>query len=322
MSDINTQETTYLKFPTKTDIHNQYYVQFDFYTFNYNDAATNLVQDVADNGVGALSGDNLELAGQILNNITNVQSQINQTAIFSIKLPTKNIPEETVAGNFDDKSVRNVATVGSVINDVQAGASGGLSELVGRLTNFGNQATRELVSDLVPGGDAVTDTLDYSARRAFNEQMRTMYTGPQKRSYSMEFPLMAKNIGDSRQLAQIKKRFMAYASPSNGSIEGGEEPANWRYPKLVKFQFIRVNYDSQGNPISDLDSDQNVIDTLFSSKFCFIENVTFNANGENGYREFVDTDGNLGISSATLSISLKEIEIFTQGDFIPANDNA
>lgn len=276
-----------LRFPTTVSEHDVYFIQFSFY-----EVTPLLIRDEE----GNFDEGQIEDIGATVQSVFNYDTRVEDLKDI-ITLPIKSTINEETSGNFDESSMRKLSSIAQALS-----AEGDMSDLV---TSF-VKTSKVMPEELRRGIDLATQT-------AINERMQVFYTGPNRRGYTFEFPLAAKNIKDARVMRKIARKFQFHSSPSLGN-----SGTTWNYPNITSFKFMRHVYtqanQSPGNP-SETQGQPVLedIDTLFKSKKCYIENVTVQY-GDDRFVQFTDgADYETGIM--TLSITLKEIDYFVQDDF-------
>lgn len=271
----NTEEI--IRFPTKKTIDDIYFIHLEFYRQDGIEVSLESVQ-------GKTLSELREVAGSAFTYTEKVKNLVDQ-----IELPLQTNVTESVAGNYTEAGTKTISSIARGIS-----GQGGVLETVGRMIREGATKSMEGAEQFVSG----------AARKAINEQMQVIYEGPQRRKYSFEFNLIARNYKDSQEMLKIKKRLQYHASPS---LSKGNQYFN--YPNMAKFRFLRRKPRQENDSIVT-----EKIDSLFESKMCYIDSVNIEM-GEDGYREFVNDFGDIGVGVMKVSLEMTEAEFMTQKDF-------
>lgn len=271
-----------LRFPQSNNTHNIYFIQMDIY--NIEPVSVN----IKGGSVSQMASAVQDMAGQLFNY---EKSKKDQNLEDTITLPLQSTVTEETAASYSDKSMKGVSKMANIVS------GGGLEAAKEALGSTAMDA-------LGKAGEQIKDASRAAARKAVNEQMQTIYEGPEKRKYSFEFTLIAKNNDDSKMMKKIANRLHYHASPKL-SKHGNY----FDYPNMAVFHFRRRT-GAGGNNQASLEK----IDGLFESKFCYIENVSIEY-GDDMYKEFADVNDNIGPGIMTISLDLQEVEFWVQDDF-------
>jgi len=279
-----------LEFPTQKTPQDLYFINFMFYSLE--------PMEIVELGS---SGPKAPKESSIGNNLSfnQVFDYDTRTEYLgdNIYLPLQSTVNETTSANYSETSLKNIGSISNLIEGVTSGDAGSFME------GLKQQATNRLPDELRKLATQVEG-------KAVNERMQVFYDGPNRRTYSFNFNLVARNIDDAIVMQRIAKRLQYHASPSLS-----ESRAYWNYPNLVSFHFERLNY-----PETDEANFQNrgsaqlqTIESLYKSKKCFLQNVNIEY-GDEKYIEFTNgSQSEPGIIK--IELELQEVDYFYRDDF-------
>ena len=204
-------------------------------------------------------------------------------------------PSEVTAGTYGDEATRDFQTIAKVL-----GGSG-----------LSREEALGMVQDETV--KSISKHMNRMQGKVKNQAMETFYGGPSKRDYSFNFSLIARNFKDSTELSKIIRRFHYHASPGASA-----DAVFWSYPQMVRFFFL----DKSGELIKLFSHSNSAFtqksgaETKYASKACFINNVTAEYGVMGDQLRFLDEQNSqTGVANVKLTVSLKEAEYFTKGDY-------
>jgi len=277
-----------LRFPTKQNNHDLYFVQFSIYELEK--------VNISVEGSGA-GRDIISALGQSAKSNFNYDKKA-ERLIDTITLPLQTTVTENTAASFSEKSTKKLSRYVDVLS-----GPGDMGEAVDSLLAAGMESVAGKL------GEDIKDALLGGMGKAINEQMQVIYEGPQRRKFSMEFTLVARNVADAEQMQKIRKRFHYHASPSTSN-----SGTFFNYPNIVRFRFLKRDNSNQFEGLSRLES-------LFESKYCYIESVNVE-HGDGIFSEFVDMNNQASTGIMKVSLELQEAEYMLKDDFWSEEDNA
>ena len=233
--------------------------------------------------------------------------QSSNEPLITVKFP---IPAELVDNQGSDYDTASMKTVGDITK--QSNPTGfGKGSAVAAAMRLGGVA----VDNLIPGGtfgqgagslgidsDTIMNAIEQSYGVAPNPNPAVLFKGPRLREFSFNWILHPRDPNESKNVRNIIKLLKTYALPAPTF---GADTGLLSYPPVAMLNFYP--WDEKGSGIYGWGEDSPI-----RIKRCFISNVTANyaPNGIPSF--FAGTNDPVVIS---LSIQLKEIEFFTQGDF-------
>lgn len=281
------------RFPKNLVDYDPYFIQFDFYKLDP------LIVSETD---APLSTSGIKSAFESLGDVQSSFDYSTRTDEIqdTVQLPLQQAVTEETNLTYSESSTKDLGQISSAISEISGGGA-----------NLG-----EIVSGVLGGmsGDgamgAIRDAVNNFQGRAVNEQMQLFFDKPERRDYSFEFNLVARNREDAIEMQKIRKLLNYHASPGLSPTQ-----TYYTYPSIVKFSFQRIVASDNGK-----DESVSRVDSLYKSKYCYITSVNI-THGDEKYRQFTDgTYRNTGMMKIT--VSLKEADYFiresemSNGDYI------
>ena len=290
-------------FPTRLTEGERFFVNFDFFKLEapLKDIEGSIVESITSGNVSINMQDTL---GDIMRTFDYSKSA--DELLATIQLPLQEAPSEGSSLEYGDQSAKTLTNISTAVRTMGGAAGGGGGFILGALVKaMAPVAQAELIPEVVGA------TASRLQGRAKNTMQQTFFVGPNKRDYSFNFELIARNHDDSKKMSEIANRFQYYSNP------GLEGTGNfWTYPDVVRFFFMERN--AQTDKITKIDmftsSENKINDKYYESKACFITSVGIEY-GDDEYLKFSTPQGRSGHAKLKLTISLKEAEYFTKADY-------
>lgn len=297
-----------LQFPTRLTEGERFFVNFDFFKLDtpLQTKSENVMQDV-------LGGDP-EVVVRLENALKDVQDTFDYSKSAddlqaTIQLPLQEVPSEGSSLEYSDQSTKSLTNITGLIGAATGGGEGGVVDKLKGFFSSGAGMIQSEIQKALP--EVVGSTVNRLQGKAMNTMQQTFFVGPNKRDYSFNFELIARNHDDSKKMSDIANRFQYYSNPG---LEG--QGNYWTYPEVVRFFFQERNAQTdEFERIKIFTSSINRIKReYYESKACFITSVGIEY-GDDEYLKFSTPQGNSGHAKLKLTISLKEAEYFTKADY-------
>ena len=302
------------QFPTTLTESERFFVNFDI--FKLNAPLENVEGNVIKAFTGGGSSEIMMNASAEFDNLNSVfdYSKKADTLLYSIQLPLQEVPSEGSSLEYSDQSTQALQNIGTLISSARAGGAaaaggGGAIDAIKGFFSSGAGAVQSEIQKALP--EVIGLTANRLQGKARNTMQQTFFVGPNKRDYSFNFELVARNASDSEAMSIIANRFQYFSNPG---LTG--EGNFWTYPEVVRFFFLERDGDNFNkiDVLSSKQSSTNSGNQSYESKACFITSVTVEY-GDDEYLLFSSPSGGKGIGKMKLTLALKEAEYFTKEDF-------
>ena len=152
-------------------------------------------------------------------------------------------------------------------------------------------------------GESIVNIASQNLKASLNPLKSVLFKSPQFKSYNFSWNFAPNTEEESRTLRSIIRKLKGYSLPTYAkSIDGNTDYNIFNYPYMVKASFY---------PWSKESNRENA--EMFQTKHCVIDSISINYSPENNLSFF--NDGANSPAFVSLSISLREIEMFTGEDF-------
>ena len=310
-----------VQFPSKLTESERFFIQFDI--FKMHAPLDNVKEDVIAAAGGAKTADQKQVLTALSNQFDNLNTVFDyskkaDTLLYSIQLPLQDIPTEGSSLNYGDQGTQALQNIGTLLSSARAAgtdaaAGGGFNlDTIKNFFSSGAGAVQSEIQKALP--EVVGLTANRLQGKAKNTMQQTFFEGPNKKGYSFNFELVARNSKDSDDMALIANRFQYYANPG---LTG--EGNYWTYPEVVRFFYMERDGDVFRKIKVLSSSSTNIKDGAYESKACFIESVGIEY-GDDEYLLFSSPSGKRGIGKMKLALTLKEAEYFTKEDYRRGGD--
>lgn len=303
------------QFPTTLTEGERFFVNFDFFK---------LAAPLQSEG-GDLAADLMTNPSKLTNDMVGELTKIQETFDYSksadvllatIQLPLQEVPSEGSALEYNDQSIKQLSNITSMVKSAgTAGeAGGGIVDKLKSMFGGASGAIQGEIQKALP--EVIGATVNRLQGKAMNTMQQTFFVGPNKRDYSFNFELTARNHKDSKEMSIIANRFQYYSNPG---LEG--QGNFWTYPEVVRFFFQEKDGENFNRVDIFSSSETAVKGKYYESKACFITSVGIEY-GDDEYLRFSTPSGESGHAKLKLTVALKEAEYFTKADYRMDTDPA